>query len=99
MLDPDFLAAIGHPVRLRALVLLEREPSSAGDLAALAGLSPGAIAYHVRRLADAGLIEEAGTRGGAGVAAERLWRTRATGWAGLQELLVETAGEPPDAGP
>jgi DNA-binding transcriptional ArsR family regulator len=97
MLDPDFLAAIGHPVRLRALVLLEREPGSAGDLAALAGLSPGAIAYHVRRLADAGLIEEAGRRG-AGATAERLWRTRATGWAGLQDLLVEAAGEPSGGG-
>jgi DNA-binding transcriptional ArsR family regulator len=94
MLDPDFLAAIGHPVRLRALVTLEREPSSASDLAALAGLSPTAIAYHVRRLADAGLIEEAGTRG-TGAAAERLWRARAKGWATVQELLVEAAGEPP----
>ena len=98
MLDPDFLAAIGHPVRLNALVLLEREPGSASDLAALAGLSPTAIAYHVRRLADAGLIEEAGTRG-EGAAAERLWRTRTTGWAGLQELLIETAdASPPPVG-
>jgi DNA-binding transcriptional ArsR family regulator len=94
MLDPDFLTAIGHPVRLRALVLFEREPSSASDLAALVGLSASAVAYHVRRLADAGLIEEAGTRG---PGAERLWRTRATGWAELQALLAETAGEsPPD---
>jgi DNA-binding transcriptional ArsR family regulator len=94
MLDPDFLAAIGHPVRLRALVLFEREPGSAGDVAALAGLSPTAAAYHVRRLADAGLIEAAGTRG-AGAAGEQLWRTRATGWAELRDLLVDAAGEPP----
>jgi DNA-binding transcriptional ArsR family regulator len=92
MLDPDFLAAIGHPVRLRALVLFEREPSSASDLAALVGLSASAVAYHVRRLADAGLIEEAGTRG---PGAERLWRTRGRGWAELQKLLAETAGEAP----
>lgn len=87
MLDPDFLAAIGHPVRLRALVLLEQAPGSVGDLAGQAGLPPGAVAYHVRRLAVAGLIEEAGMRG-----TERLWRTRATGWAGLRDLLAETAG-------
>lgn len=90
MLDPDFLAAIGHPVRLRALVLFEREPATASDLAAQAGLSVGAVGYHVRRLADTGLIAEAGTRG-----TERLWRTRATGWAGLRDLLAETAGPAP----
>ncbi|HET6510166.1 MAG TPA: winged helix-turn-helix domain-containing protein [Baekduia sp.] len=94
MLDPDFLAAIGHPVRLRALVLFERAPGSASDLAALSGLTTSATAYHVRRLADAGLIVEAGTRG-AGAGAERLWRTRATGWSGLEDLLVEAVREPP----
>ena len=93
MLDPDFLAAIGHPVRLRALVLFERGPGSAGDLAAHVGLSVSAVAYHVRRLADAGLIEEAGTRG---AGAERLWRPRATGWAELQGLLAKTTTESPE---
>lgn len=94
MLDPDFLAAIGHPVRLRALLLFEQAPGSAGDLGTQAGLSSGAVAYHVRRLADAGLIEEAGVRG-----TERLWRTRATGWAGLRDLLAETAGPGAGASP
>ena len=92
MLDPDFLAAIGHPVRLQALVLFERGPAAVRELADAAGLSPSAAAYHVRRLADAGLIDEAGARDG-----ERLWRVRATGWDALQSLLRETASGP-DAG-
>ena len=86
MLDPDFLSAIGHPVRLRALILLERQPASTRDLAEHVALSPSATDYHVRRLADAGLIEAAGTRDGQG-----LWRARATGWADLQELLAATS--------
>lgn len=93
MLDPDFLAAIGHPVRLRALMLFEREPGTASDLAALCGLSVSAVAYHVHRLADAGLIEEAGTRG----RVQQLWRTRATGWAGLQDLLIDATADGSDA--
>lgn len=87
MLDPDFLSAIGHPVRLRALVLFEREPGSTSDLSALTGLSTSAVSYHVGRLANAGLIEEAGKgRGG-----QRLWRARAAGWAELQALLAASA--------
>ncbi len=88
MLDPDFLAAVGHPVRLRALVLFEREPGTTSDLAALAGLSTSAAGYHVGRLAAAGLIEEAGT----GAGGRRRWRARATGWARLQALLAASAG-------
>jgi DNA-binding transcriptional ArsR family regulator len=87
MLDPDFLAAIGHPARLRALVLLEREPANVADLATRVGLSADDADQHVRQLADAHLIEPVSEDD----AAPR-WRTRATGWAGLTDLLAEAAG-------
>jgi predicted transcriptional regulator len=84
MLDPDFLSAIGHPVRLQALVLFERTPSSARELGQLVGLSPGAALYHVSKLEQAGLIEATGAPR---PYSERVWRTRTAGWAELEQLL------------
>jgi predicted transcriptional regulator len=96
MLDPVFLSAIGHPVRFRALVLFERTPSSARELAELVGLSPSATLYHVAKLEQAGLIVAAETRRRRAFD-ERVWRTRSTGWAELEHLLVRAADGP--AGP
>jgi predicted transcriptional regulator len=84
MLDPDFLSAIGHPVRFQALVLFERTPSSARELALLVGLSSAATLYHVSKLEEAGLIEATGAPR---PYSERVWRTRSTGWAELERLL------------
>jgi predicted transcriptional regulator len=95
MLDPVFLSALGHPVRLQALVLFERTPSSARELAEVVGLSPQAALYHVRKLQDAGLIEEADTRRRRAFD-ERIWRTRTTGWAALEAVLKEQAARVPD---
>jgi DNA-binding transcriptional ArsR family regulator len=94
MLDADFLAAIGHPARLRALILLEREPAGARAVAAHLGLSAAEAEDHLRRLAEAGLIDAAGRAGGA--SGEQLWRTRASGWADLADLLVEAVGDAPE---
>lgn len=93
MLDPDFLAAIGHPARLRALILLEQEPASAREVAARAELPAGEAEEHLRHLAEAGLIDpvDAGDEAGG----ELRWRPRATGWAELADLLARAAGEPP----
>jgi predicted transcriptional regulator len=90
MLDPDFLSALGHPARLYALVSLERRPASSRELSAEVGLSPSATAYHVRKLADAGLIEQSDTRHRRAFE-ERIWRTRTTGWAKLERLLADAA--------
>jgi predicted transcriptional regulator len=90
MLDQDFLAAVGHPVRLQALVLFERTPSSARELAAMVGLSPSATLYHVRKLAAVGLIETAETRRRRAFE-ERVWRTTTSGWAELERLLRAAA--------
>jgi DNA-binding transcriptional ArsR family regulator len=93
MLDPDFLAAIGHPARLRALVLLEQEPADTREVAARCALPAEEAEEHLRLLADARLIEPAPGDGDRPV-----WRTRATGWAGLSELLAGTAAPPPADG-
>jgi predicted transcriptional regulator len=90
MLDPVFLAAIGHPVRFEALVLFERAPTSTRELAARVGLSPGATAHHVKELERAGLIAVAETRR-RGRRDERFWRTRTTGWAELEAVLTQAA--------
>jgi DNA-binding transcriptional ArsR family regulator len=92
MLDPDFLSAIGHPVRLQALVLFERTPSSARELAVLVGLSPSATLYHVEKLRKAGLISEAEIRRRRAFD-ERVWRTTTTGWAKLERLLARAASD------
>lgn len=91
MLDPAFLAALGHPARLQALVLLEREPASARELAAQVALSPSATLYHVRKLHEAGLIEQVDTRQRRAFE-ERVWRTTATGWAEVERSLADVAG-------
>ena len=92
MLDRVFLlAAIGHPVRLQALVLFERTPSSARELASLVGLRPSATLYHVRKLAAAGLIETPEIRRRRAFE-ERVWRTTSpSGWAELERLLRAAA--------
>jgi DNA-binding transcriptional ArsR family regulator len=92
MLDPDFLSALAHPARLYALVSLEREPASSRELSVVVGLSPSATAYHIRKLAEAGLIVQSDTRHRRAFE-ERVWATRATGWIKLEKLLAETAAQ------
>ena len=90
MLDPNLMSALGHPARLQALVLFERRPASARELAEVVQLSPTATSYHVRKLLEAGLIEQVETRQRRAFE-ERVWRTRATGWARLEKLLADIA--------
>ncbi|WP_438434059.1 ArsR/SmtB family transcription factor [Gorillibacterium sp. sgz500922] len=49
--------ALASPVRLRILRLLADEPLNIKELAAATGLSSAIMTMHVRKLADAGLIE------------------------------------------
>lgn len=87
MLDQAFLyAAVGHPVRLQALVLFEKTPASARELGVATGLTPSAALYHVRKLADAGLVEPHQIRKRRAFE-ERVWRTTSTGWGKLERLL------------
>ncbi|HEV7495179.1 winged helix-turn-helix domain-containing protein [Baekduia sp.] len=94
MLDPDFLSALGHPARLQALVLFEQRPASARELAALVDLSPSATLYHVRKLRDAGLIEQVDSRQRRAFV-ERVWRTSTTGWADVERMLTDVAARTP----
>lgn len=70
--DTDALKAMSHPTRLRMLGLLRSEgPATASALAARLGLNSGATSYHLRQLADAGLVvddESLGSR------RDRWWR-------------------------
>lgn len=61
-----------HPLRMRIMDALRDEgPSTATRLAALLGESSGATSYHLRVLAEAGVIEEDPDRGNA---RDRWWR-------------------------
>lgn len=73
-LRPDVaqLRALGHPVRLRIVGLLRSHgPATASGLAVRLGLNSGATSYHLRQLADAGLIEDDHDRGNN---RERWWK-------------------------
>ena len=59
--DPRYLKALGHPLRVRILALLEEETSSPVQLAKKLGASLGTVAYHVRTLHELGLLEDVGT--------------------------------------
>jgi ArsR family transcriptional regulator, arsenate/arsenite/antimonite-responsive transcriptional repressor len=54
----DLAKALGHPVRLRLLAMLEGGELCACQLAAAAGLAPSTISAHLSELRRAGLIEE-----------------------------------------
>lgn len=54
------LRATAHPVRIRMLSLLTNTEMSASELARELGTSTANASYHLRYLADAGLVVEAG---------------------------------------
>lgn len=57
--DTDALRAMSHPTRLRMLGLLRSDgAATASALANRLGLNSGATSYHLRQLADAGLVVE-----------------------------------------
>jgi predicted transcriptional regulator len=82
LLDEEFLAVVADPVRLRALVLLEEQPTDLATLATDAGLSSEAMASHVQVLEERGLVEPAVANGDG-----MRWRTRTSGWIKLNELI------------
>ena len=61
------LRVVAHPLRLKLLSLLTAESLSAAEAARVLGESQANVSYHLRRLAQAGLVqlvEEARVRGG-----------------------------------
>jgi DNA-binding transcriptional ArsR family regulator len=72
-LDERALGVLAHPLRGRMLVLLRADgPATASGLAQRVGESSGVTSYHLRRLAEVGLVEEDRDRG---TRRERWWRS------------------------
>lgn len=70
-LDASAVKTLAHPLRSRLLSSLRRDgPATATTLASQLGTNSGATSYHLRRLAEVGLIEETGD----GRGRERRWR-------------------------
>lgn len=79
-LDAAKLHALAHPLRARLLASLRLHgPATATNLAQRLGTNSGATSYHLRQLADVGLIED-DPDGGRG--RERVWRSAhaSTSW-------------------
>ena len=71
-LDVRSLRALAHPLRLRLLDMLrEGGPATASGLAQRVGESSGTTSWHLRQLAEHGLVEEETGRGNK---RERWWR-------------------------
>jgi len=55
--DPRYVRALGHPLRVRILAILEERTASAVEISRMLGADIGVVAYHVRKLHQLGLIE------------------------------------------
>ncbi len=72
-LDARMLRALAHPLRMRMLELLQADgPATATGLGKRVSESSGTTSWHLRLLADAGLVEEDSERGNK---RERWWRS------------------------
>jgi DNA-binding transcriptional ArsR family regulator len=93
VLHPDTrqLRALAHPLRARLLGALRfHGPATATALAARLGTNTGATSYHLRQLADVGLVEDDVERSNA---RDRWWRSAhdSTSW------RSDTFDDDPDA--
>ena len=74
------LRALAHPLRSRLLGTLRLDgPATATELAARLGTNSGATSYHLRQLAEVGLVEDAPERS---TGRDRAWRSShgSTSW-------------------
>jgi predicted ArsR family transcriptional regulator len=72
-LDRHLVRALAHPMRNRMLGLLRiYGPQTATTLAGRLGVNTGATSYHLRQLAEAGLVVEDDSRG---TARDRWWKS------------------------
>ena len=55
--DPRFVKALGHPMRVRILALLQERTASPRELSEWLDATLGTVSYHVRALHDLGLLE------------------------------------------
>ncbi|KAB1988079.1 ArsR/SmtB family transcription factor [Streptomyces triticiradicis] len=76
--DVGTLKALGHPLRMKLYrALLVAGAATASQLGEQVDEAPSLVSYHLRRLADHGLIEEAEPRSGDG--RERWWQPASDG--------------------
>lgn len=83
-LDSDKLRALAHPLRLRLLAALRlRGPATATGLARQLDSNSGQTSYHLRKLAEAGLIEDDPVHS---TARDRYWRAahEGTSWSSVE---------------
>lgn len=67
------LKALTHPLRVRILYAVQAETAAtASRIGQLVDESPASVSYHLRKLADAGFVQEAPQHGSDG--RERWWR-------------------------
>lgn len=72
--------ALGNPVRLRILRLCLHDELTNRQLATRLGCDPSTLHYHARILLDAGFLERAEPRHGAGGALEKPYRSTGLSW-------------------
>ena len=90
-LDSARLHALAHPLRARLVAVLRYDgPSTATALAHRLGTNSGQTSYHLRQLAEVGMVEEDTERGSG---RERWWRAahEGTSWSS-----VDFRGDPDD---
>ncbi|MEY2248187.1 helix-turn-helix domain-containing protein [Streptomyces sp. BF23-18] len=89
--DVGTLKALGHPLRMRLYrALLVADAATASQLGEQVDEAPSLVSYHLRKLAEHGLIEEAGPRSGDG--RERWWQP-ASGGVSVQGVDFRDAPE------
>ena len=76
-LDAAGMRALAHPVRVRILFELRSAPATATMLSEKVGASPSVTSWHLRHLAEHGLVEDAPELGRG---RERFWRQVGTGF-------------------
>jgi DNA-binding transcriptional ArsR family regulator len=85
------LRALSHPMRNRMLGLLRLYgPATATTLAGRLGVNTGATSYHLRQLAEAGLVVEDDSRGNA---RDRWWKAAHMGTSFDKSALLESEPE------
>jgi DNA-binding transcriptional ArsR family regulator len=77
-LSPRAMRALAHPARLAILSQLQRHgPSTATALAPVVGASPSVTSWHLRHLAEHGLVRDADVQGDG---RQRWWEAAARGF-------------------
>ena len=91
--DPTTATVALDPLRSRLLARLAAAPASAAELATQVGTTRQRVTYHLRALADRGLVVEVGQRRHGGLV-ERLYSPSAASYVVSPAALGEAGAEP-----